>query len=391
MIARELHDPGVGFVTVTRVQVSPDLQHARVFYTSLGDQTARTNTARALERGSRIHAAADRPDGCACAGLPRFSSRSTRASVTRIASSSCCRKSRCSREPADPPVTTSRILMSAEHHRGDSRCHSPAAALRHHLPRQTGRRRHRVAGGDGARAPPSSARTLQMVDRDPAPPQFQTFPGVGDIQVSPTVHGQFDAAIVMECGDLSRTGRRRLREVFHHQHRPPPREQAVRRPQLVRRRARLPAARWSSMSSTRSASRLTPEIATHIYLAILTDTGGFHYSHITPRTFDICRRCTEAGAQPEAIARAVYDSSTMGRLRLMGAVLHSLEFEGDGRAALAHLSLSLLAGNGRDSGRLRRPDQYSAVRQRNSGGGVLQGNRPGLLPHQLAVEGSTST
>jgi ribosome-binding factor A len=52
MIARELHDPGVGFVTVTRVQVSPDLQHARVYYTSLGDAEARKNTARALERAS---------------------------------------------------------------------------------------------------------------------------------------------------------------------------------------------------------------------------------------------------------------------------------------------------------------------------------------------------
>ena len=52
MIARELHDPGVGFVTITRVEVSPDLQHARVFYTSLGDAPARKNTARALERAA---------------------------------------------------------------------------------------------------------------------------------------------------------------------------------------------------------------------------------------------------------------------------------------------------------------------------------------------------
>ena len=50
MIARELHDPGIGFVTVTRVQVTSDLQHARIFYTSLGDAEARKNTARALER-----------------------------------------------------------------------------------------------------------------------------------------------------------------------------------------------------------------------------------------------------------------------------------------------------------------------------------------------------
>ena len=52
MISSELHDPGVGFVTVTRVEVTPDLQHARVFYTSLGDPDARRNTARALERAS---------------------------------------------------------------------------------------------------------------------------------------------------------------------------------------------------------------------------------------------------------------------------------------------------------------------------------------------------
>ena len=50
MLARDVHDPGIGFVTLTRVHVTPDLQQARVFYTSLGDDTARRNAARALER-----------------------------------------------------------------------------------------------------------------------------------------------------------------------------------------------------------------------------------------------------------------------------------------------------------------------------------------------------
>lgn len=52
LLAREVHDPGVGFVTITRVQVTADLQTARVFYTSLGDEKARRNTARALERAA---------------------------------------------------------------------------------------------------------------------------------------------------------------------------------------------------------------------------------------------------------------------------------------------------------------------------------------------------
>jgi ribosome-binding factor A len=52
LLAREVHDPGIGFVTLTRVQVSPDIQLARVFYTVLGDDAARRNSARALDRAS---------------------------------------------------------------------------------------------------------------------------------------------------------------------------------------------------------------------------------------------------------------------------------------------------------------------------------------------------
>ena len=53
MLARgAVHDPGIGFITLTRVQVSPDLQLARIFYTTLGDPKARKETARALERAT---------------------------------------------------------------------------------------------------------------------------------------------------------------------------------------------------------------------------------------------------------------------------------------------------------------------------------------------------
>jgi ribosome-binding factor A len=48
----QVHDPGIGFITLTRVQVTSDLQIARVFYTSLGDQKARKETARALDRAT---------------------------------------------------------------------------------------------------------------------------------------------------------------------------------------------------------------------------------------------------------------------------------------------------------------------------------------------------
>jgi ribosome-binding factor A len=52
LIAREVHDPGIGFLTITYVTVTPDLQTARVHYTSLGDENARRETARALGRAT---------------------------------------------------------------------------------------------------------------------------------------------------------------------------------------------------------------------------------------------------------------------------------------------------------------------------------------------------
>jgi ribosome-binding factor A len=48
----QVHDPGIGFITLTRVQVTPDLQLARVYYTTMGDEKARKDTAKALQRAT---------------------------------------------------------------------------------------------------------------------------------------------------------------------------------------------------------------------------------------------------------------------------------------------------------------------------------------------------
>lgn len=52
LLSRSVHDPGIGFVTLTRVQVSPDLGSARVLYTALGDDRARAETEKALRRAT---------------------------------------------------------------------------------------------------------------------------------------------------------------------------------------------------------------------------------------------------------------------------------------------------------------------------------------------------
>jgi ribosome-binding factor A len=52
LLTRAVHDPGIGFVTITQVKLTPDLQQARVYYTSIGDDKAKRESARALDRAT---------------------------------------------------------------------------------------------------------------------------------------------------------------------------------------------------------------------------------------------------------------------------------------------------------------------------------------------------
>jgi phosphoesterase RecJ-like protein len=177
---------------------------------------------------------------------------------------------------------------------------------------------------------------VSVVNSDAAPSALLTFPGVDGIEIARRVDGAFDAAVVMECSDLSRTGVQGLDRYFliNIDHHPG--------------NTGYGQINWFDASRAACAEMVydlvvalgverTAEIATHVYLAILTDTGSFHYSGISPRTFDICREALLAGVDPVFVARSVYDSNSMGRLRLFGAVLNGMWVDGTGRVAVISL------------------------------------------------------
>ena len=157
----------------------------------------------------------------------------------------------------------------------------------------------------------------RMVMADVPPPYLRPFPGVDGLWVATEVTETFDAAVIMECSSLSRTGVAGLDRspVINIDHHPG--------------NTGYGAVNWVDESAAACGelvytllealgTPLTADVATHVYLAILTDTGSFHFSHMTPRTFEIAARCVAAGAQPEWIARTHYDSNSMARVRLFG-------------------------------------------------------------------------
>jgi phosphoesterase RecJ-like protein len=186
---------------------------------------------------------------------------------------------------------------------------------------------------------------VRVVNADRAPGPLQAFPGVSSIQIADRVEGEYDAAVIMECGDLARTGvagldRALIINIDHHPG-----------------NTGYGNLNWFDPSAAACGEMvfdlvkalgvpLSVEIATHIYLAILTDTGSFHYSSITPRTFDISRQALEAGVDPVLVARNVYDSNNMGRLKLFGSVLSAMQIGGGGRIAIVYLDHAMARAAG---------------------------------------------
>lgn len=81
----------------------------------------------------------------------------------------------------------------------------------------------------------------------------------------------------------------------------------------------------------------TPEIATALYVALLTDTGGFRFSNTSPRCHAIASRLLASGVDPEAMYRRVYASVPVGRVMLLRDALDTLEV--DAAYGLAWVSL----------------------------------------------------
>jgi len=179
-----------------------------------------------------------------------------------------------------------------------------------------------------------------VVNADPAPAALMPLPGVADTRIATNADGVFDAAIIMECGELSRTGVAGLERLFviNIDHHPG--------------NTNFGQINWFDAGAAACAELvfdlvralgvpLSPEIATHVYVAIITDTGSFHYSSISPRTFDICRQLLETGIDPVRLSRQVFDCNTVGRLRMFGAVMHAMELSQTGRIAVLYLDKAI--------------------------------------------------
>jgi phosphoesterase RecJ-like protein len=172
----------------------------------------------------------------------------------------------------------------------------------------------------------------RMVVPEAPPPYLRPFPGVDDLWITGEVSDVFDAAVIMECSSLARTGVAGLERspVINIDHHPG--------------NTGYGAVNWVDESAAACG-----ELVYTLLEALGTPLGADGATHLylaTPRTFEIAARCVAAGAKPEWIARTHYDSNSMARVRLFGTVLSAMTVNATGRIAILAITPAMAAAAG---------------------------------------------
>jgi bifunctional oligoribonuclease and PAP phosphatase NrnA len=166
-----------------------------------------------------------------------------------------------------------------------------------------------------------------VVLHDPVPRIYQPLPFADRVVQAERVNGNYDAAIILECDSIQRTHLEGLEHRFlisidHHLSGRPfahvnwIEPEATATAELVFRLAR------------EAGVKITPEIATCLYTALMTDTGSFMFRGTNEHTFTLARELVLAGADPAHCARNIYFAHSTAKMRLLGAALSNLHREG---------------------------------------------------------------
>ena len=167
----------------------------------------------------------------------------------------------------------------------------------------------------------------EVVLRDGVPRIYRPLPFAENVVQAERVNGNYQAAIILECDSIQRTRllgleNQYLINIDHHlsgqrfAHVNWIDPKAVATAELVYRLAR------------EAGVKISPQIATCLYTAVLTDTGSFMFEGVNDHTFGLARELVLAGADPARCARNIYFAHSTAKMRLLGAALSSLHREG---------------------------------------------------------------
>jgi phosphoesterase RecJ-like protein len=186
----------------------------------------------------------------------------------------------------------------------------------------------------------SLGKSAEVIVRGDIPASCRSLPGAEEIRDVEAIDTQYDAIFVIECSSLDRPGIKGLDSEFtvnidHHT-----------------TSEHFGTINW--IDPTASAvgemvynlckaigGRVTKEIAECVYMALVTDTGSFHFSNTTERTLKVASELVKAGVKPAQISEAVYNNYPWSRIELMRQVLGTVKRDDTGTVAYMRQTLAM--------------------------------------------------
>ncbi len=337
LLTKGLKDPRLGFVTITGVEVSPDLGNAWVYFSCPGTEQERSLSLEGLESsagfirrtlGKRLHLRA----------IPQFHFKYDQSldcgdhierllvEVREKEGWDDPTRLRGSAEDVIRALGEAEKFLVTSHFNPDGDAIASVLAMRMIL----------LAMG----------KQVVAYNKDPVPRIYSFLPGTQAFVTSPG-DGPYDATLVLDCGELERCGPLppapalgRLICIDHHLTTSPLGEAFYIDP--------------GASSIGEMIDRLLPllpveldaDLASCIYCSILTDTGSFRYSNTTPAALRTVARMVEAGVEPWEMSNRIYESQPQERIHLLSEVLQTLWLDPQGRYGSVLVTREMLESHG---------------------------------------------
>jgi len=174
---------------------------------------------------------------------------------------------------------------------------------------------------------------VAIINKDRTPVPFNRFPDIELIEIGLIPPDRFDVVILLECANISRSGQVNLDGYFNinidHHHS----NDYYGDINWVDPDAPAVACMAYELGVSLGVE-ITPQIATHLYCAIVSDTGSFQFSNTKAQAFEVSFKLIEKGASPINVSELLFNNNSPEKIKLLGQVLSSLKMNNHGNIAM---------------------------------------------------------
>jgi phosphoesterase RecJ-like protein len=239
---------------------------------------------------------------------------------------------------------------------------------------------------------------ITLYNESPLPAVYRFLPSVDRVVQCVKTVDCYDTAVILDCSELERVGQavsrvRQIPTIINIDHHIT--NTFFGNYQLIETTASSTAEILYRLIK-KMAVPLNRDIATLIYTGILTDTGSFRFSNTNQAAFKICQEMIGLGVNPYDVAKQVYGTYSLGRIKLLNLALDSIEISKNGKLSMMTLTRKMFEETGTQSEDLdgminyarRIEDVKVAVLIHQDPNGTEKSGRPNLFHVSLRSDGT---